>query len=317
MIPAAEAIARFAAGLDALLPADKRLGVAVSGGADSLALLLLAKAARPGRVEAATVDHGFREASRAEAEKVAAICDTLGIPHTILTADWIIPPSANMQAEARAMRYRLLADWAEGRGLSAVAAAHHADDQAETLLMRLARGAGVRGLGGARPRRSLTERVMLVRPLLGWRRADLAAIVEATEMEAVDDPTNRDPRYDRSRFRRVLADADWADPSRLAASAAALRDADEALDWALAPLIETRLMHDEPGVTVDPSGLPRELRRRLLLAGFAMLAAPVPRGPDLVRAMAALEAGETVTLSGLKLQGGDHWRLAHEPPRGR
>lgn len=310
-------VARFAAGLDALLPVDERLGVAVSGGPDSLALLLLANAARPGRVEAATVDHGFREASRAEAEKVAAICVTLGVPHAILTADWAVPPSANMQAEARAMRYRLLTEWAEDRGLPAVATAHHADDQAETLLMRLARGAGVRGLAGARLRRPLTERVALVRPLLGWRRADLAASVDAAGMEAVDDPANRDPRYDRSRFRRVLANADWADPARLAASAAALRDADEALDWALAPLVETRLMHDEAGVTIDPSDLPRELRRRLLLAGFAMLAAPVPRGPDLLRAMVALEAGEVATLSGLKLQGGDHWRLAREPPRCR
>jgi tRNA(Ile)-lysidine synthase len=308
---------RFAADLDALLPADERLGIAVSGGPDSLALLLLAHAARPGGVEAATVNHGFRDGSRAEAEKVAAICVTLGIPHVILTADWVVPPSANMQAEARALRYRLLAEWAEDRSLSAVATAHHADDQAETLLMRLARGAGVRGLGGVRPIRSLTERVMLVRPLLGWRRADLAAIVDAAGMEAVDDPANRDPRHDRSRFRIILGNAHWADPARLAASAAALRDADEALDWALAPLIETRLVRGEASLTIDPSDLPRELRRRLLLAAFAILSAPVPRGPDLVRAMAALEAGESVTLSGLQLQGGRRWRLAHEPPRGR
>jgi tRNA(Ile)-lysidine synthase len=158
---------------------------------------------------------------------------------------------------------------------------------------------------------------MLVRPLLGWRRADLAAIVDAAGMEAVDDPANRDPRHDRSRFRIILGNAHWADPARLAASAAALRDADEALDWALAPLIETRLVRGEASLTIDPSDLPRELRRRLLLAAFAILSAPVPRGPDLVRAMAALEAGESVTLSGLQLQGGRRWRLAHEPPRGR
>lgn len=315
MTPAAEAIARFTADLDALLPAGDRLGVAVSGGPDSLALLLLAHAARPGKIEAATIDHGFREASRTEAEQVAAICASLGVPHNILAADWAEPPSANVQAEARAMRYRRLAEWAEERGLTAIATAHHADDQAETLLMRIARGAGVGGLGGARPSRSLTEQVSIIRPLLKWRRAELAAVVEAAGLTPVDDPANRDPRHDRSRFRRLLSDADWVDPARLAASAAALRDADEAIDWALASLIETRLASDEAGVALDPSDLPKELRRRLLLAAFAMLDAPAPRGPDLVRAMRALEAGETVTLSGLKIRGGPRWRLAQEPPR--
>jgi len=301
--------------LDALVPQGERVGIAVSGGPDSFALLLLAAAARPGLVEAATVDHGLRESSRAEAEMAASVCKRLGLAHQILPADWAVPPTANIQAEARTMRYRLLADWAEQQGLPALATAHHADDQAETLLMRLARGAGVRGLGGTRPRRELTEQVVLVRPLLGWRKSELVAIVEAAGLKPVDDPSNRDPRHDRSRIRQALEQSEWADPVRLAASAAALRDADEALDWALAPLIETRLAKDGPGMTVDPAGLPRELRRRLLLAAFAALAAPAPRGPDLTRALAALEAEETVTLSGLKLEGGEQWRLTIEPPR--
>lgn len=313
--PAAEAIARFAADLDPLVAPEERLGVAVSGGPDSLALLLLASAARPGRVEAATVDHRFRKASRTEAEQVGDLCGRLGVTHTILTADWAEPPVSNIQANARAMRYRLLADWAEQRRLGAVATAHHADDQAETLLMRLARGAGVRGLGGARPRRSLTPHTVLVRPLLGWRRVDLAAIVDAAGIKAVDDPANRDSRHDRSRFRSLLASAGWVDPARLAASAAALRDADEALDWALAPLIKTRLENVGSALILDPIDLPPEFRRRLLLAAFARLAAPVPRGPDLVRAINALDAGRTTTLSGLKLQGGKLWRITPEPRR--
>jgi tRNA(Ile)-lysidine synthase len=315
MTPAAEAVQRFAAGLDALVPKGERVGIAVSGGPDSLALLLLGTAARPGLIEAATVDHGLRDESRGEADAVASLCERLAVPHRILPADWTEPPTANIQAEARTMRYRLLAEWADERGLPALATAHHADDQAETLLMRLARGAGVRGLGGTRPRRALTEQIVLVRPLLGWRKAELIAIVEAAGLKAVDDPSNRDPKHDRSRIRQALEQSEWADPVRLAASAAALRDADEALDWALAPLIETRLAKDGPGMTVDPAGLPRELRRRLLLAAFAALAAPAPRGPDLTRALAALEAEETVTLSGLKLEGGEQWRLTIEPPR--
>ena len=308
---------RFAADLDSLVPADERIGVAVSGGPDSLALLLLAAAARPGLIDAATVDHGLRPESRDEAEMVASVCAGLGIPHTILLADWSESPTANIQAEARTMRYRLLADWAERRALPALATAHHADDQAETLLMRLARGAGVRGLGGTRARRKLTEDVTLVRPLLGWRKSELVAVVQSAGLQAVDDPSNRDPKHDRSRIRQALEQSEWADPARLAASAAALRDADEALDWALAPLIVSRFRRYDDALVIEPFDLPRELRRRLLAAAFAELGAPAPRGPDLMRALAALDRGETVTLSGLKLKGGEQWRLTFEPPRNR
>ena len=248
---------------------------------------------------------------------VASLCDSLDVPHSILPSDWSEPPASNIQAEARTMRYRLLANWADERGLPALATAHHADDQAETLLMRLARGAGVRGLGGARARRKLTEQVALVRPLLGWRKAELEALVADAGIEAVDDPSNRDPKHDRSRIRRALEQADWADPARLAASASALRDADEALDWALAPLVAARIRRDEGALLIEPFDLPRELKRRLLAAAFAELAAPAPRGPDLMRALAALDRGETVTLSGLKLYGGEQWRLTIEPPRKR
>ena len=315
MMPAVGAIERFTADLDALLPSGKRVGVAVSGGPDSLALLLLAAAARPGLIEAATVDHALRAESRAEAQMVASICRKLDVPHAILPADWSEPPTANIQAEARTMRYRLLAGWAEELDLPALATAHHADDQAETLLMRLARGAGVRGLGGTRARRQLTEAVALIRPLLSWRKSELVALVEDAGLEPVDDPGNRDPRHDRSRIRQALEQADWADPARLAASASALRDADEALDWALAPLITARLRRDEDALIIEPFDLPRELRRRLLAAAFAELGTPAPRGPDLMRALESLEAGQTVTLSGLKLEGGSFWRLAPAPPR--
>jgi len=308
-------IERFAADLHALLPADKRLGVAVSGGPDSLALLLLAAAARPGAVEAATVDHGLRVEGADEATMVADICKQLGVPHRTLLADWPEPPTSNVQAAARAMRYQLLNEWAIGRSLPALATAHHADDQAETLLMRLIRGAGVGGLGATRPKRALSEQVILVRPLLGWRKSELVDVVADAGLTAVDDPSNCDPKHDRSRIRTMLKDADWADPARLAASASALRDADEALDWALAPLISQCIRQDGGALLIESSELPRELKRRLLLAGFAELGAPAPRGPDAMRALDALERGETVTLSGLKLEGGKCWRLSVEPPR--
>lgn len=315
MKPAAEAVERFAAQLDALAPEDEPLGIAVSGGPDSLALLLLAAAARPGRIEAATVDHGLRPDSGAEAEAVAAICSRLGVPHQTLVADWPEIPAANIQASARVMRYRLLNDWAIDRRLGAIATAHHADDQAETLLMRLMRGAGVGGLGGVRARRALSEDIRLVRPLLEWRKSDLEAIVREAGLAAVDDPSNRDPRHDRSRIRQLLGRFEGADPARIAASAAALRDADEALDWALAPLISQRLSRAEDALVMDPIGLPREFRRRLLLTAFAELGAAPPRGPEMIRAMDMLEAGGTATLSGLKLEGGEQWRISIAPPR--
>ncbi len=317
MGPPAEAVERFAADLDALALPDARIGIAVSGGPDSLALLLLAHAARPDRLEAATVDHGLRDESAGEAAMVSELCGKLGVPHRILIADWPEPPTANVQASARAMRYRLLNQWAIERGLAAVATAHHADDQAETLLMRLLRGSGVGGLGGTRRKRALSEEVLLVRPLLGWRKSELEALVNDAGLSPVDDPSNRDPKHDRSRIRKLLGSADWLDPARLAASASAIRDADEAIDWALAPLIESRIRRDGHALVIDPSELPRELRRRLLLAAFAELAAPVPRGAELMHALDQLAAGETVTLSGLKLQGGAAWRLTTAPPRSR
>jgi tRNA(Ile)-lysidine synthase len=315
LVPAQTLVTRFAADLDALAPASARIGLAVSGGPDSLALLILAATARPGCVESATVDHGLRPESGGEAAMVASLCKKLGVRHQTLLADWSEPPTANLQAEARALRYRLLNGWAAERGMPFVATAHHSDDLAVTLLLRIARVAGVGGLGGTRARRALSEEVMLIRPLLGWRKAELAELVAEAGIEAIDDPSNRDPKHDRSRIRRFLGTSDWADPARLAASASALRDADEALDWALAPLLSSRVRQDGDALLIEPLDLPRELKRRLLLAAFAELGAPAPRGPELIRAMEKLGAGGSATLSGIKLEGGRLWRLSPAPPR--
>ncbi len=315
LTPSSDLVSRFASDLNALVAPGKTVGVAVSGGPDSLALLLLAAAARPGAVEAATVDHALRPESRAEAEMVASVCKRLGVPHSILTIAWPKPPKSNLQAQAREARYALLGRWATPRKIAAVATAHHLDDQAETLLMRLARGAGIGGLGSVRSRRPLTGGAELIRPLLGWRKAELTALVKAVGLEPVDDPSNRDPRHDRVRMREWLKRADWAEPERIAASAAWLDEADQALDWALAPLAAARITRAEGVVTIDPADVPRELQRRLLLAAFAELGAHRPRGPELARAMEVLGKGGVTTLAGLKLQGGPLWRLRLAPPR--
>ena len=313
--PAQDLVSRFAGDLDALVARGSTVGVAVSGGPDSLALLLLAAAARPGEVEAATVDHALRPESRAEAEMVASVCKRLSVPHSILTIAWPKRPKSNVQAQAREARYALLGRWAAPRKIAAVATAHHLDDQAETLLMRLARGAGIGGLGSVRSRRPLTGGAELIRPLLGWRKSELTGVVKAAGLEPVDDPSNRDPRHDRVRMREWLKRADWAEPERIAASAAWLDEADQALDWALAPLAAARITRAEGVVTIDPADVPRELQRRLLLAAFAELGAHRPRGPELARAMDVLGKGGVTTLAGLKLQGGALWRLRLAPPR--
>jgi tRNA(Ile)-lysidine synthase len=115
----------------------------------------------------------------------------------------------------------------------------------------------------------------------------------------------------------MLAEADWADAERLAASARWLADADEALEWTLKGLLETRMRNADDGIVIDASGLPRELQRRLLVAGFDRMGAHRPRGPDLDRARKALRAGKAATLAGLKLEPGPPWKLSAAPPRRR
>jgi tRNA(Ile)-lysidine synthase len=304
---------RFHADLAALAgPAPAMFGIAVSGGPDSLALLLLAQAAFPGRIEAATVDHGLRAESGAEAAFVREVCTSLGVAHATLTGPAI---EGNVQSGARALRYRLLGAWARERGLAFILTGHHQDDQAETLLMRLQRGAGLAGLAGIRPRNEI-DGLAVLRPLLGWRRAELARIVAAAGLDPVDDPSNRDAQYDRARLRRRLAEADWLDPPAIARSAAALGEAEAALDWTVEQLISERTDAAHGGLTFDAEGLPAELRRRALIRLLALLVpADPPRGDAVQRLLGRLDAGETATLAGVKCEGGPVWRLSAEPPR--
>jgi tRNA(Ile)-lysidine synthase len=310
-LPACAAL-RFAQALDLLVP-EGRIGLAVSGGPDSLALLLLAAAARPGQVEAATVNHGLRAQADAEAAMVARVCGGLRVPHVAMAAD--VPSGSSLQAQAREARYRALGDWAAERGLVAVATAHHADDQAETVLMRLARGSGLGGLAGIRRSRALSKDVRLVRPLLDWRKRELVALVAAAGLGAVDDPSNRSQRHDRTRARELLAAAPWLDPGRLGRSASALAEVQEALDWSAAGLAKERVTGNEHGLSVEADGLPGEYQRRLLLTAMATLGASLPDGPGTDKALEVLRSGGTCTLSGLKLRGGQPWRLTREGPR--
>ena len=310
-------IERFAADLAAVWPGaaaeDNRLGLAVSGGPDSLALLLLAAQAMPGRVAAATVDHGLRSESAAEAAFVGQVCADLGVPHKTLT---VIVEPGNLQAEARSARYGALAEWLAADGLSALATAHHADDQAETLLLRLNRASGVAGLAGVRARGLVPgTRLPLLRPSLGWRRSELAAVVAGAGLMAIDDPSNRSDRFDRARLRKALAGADWIDVPALAQSAAHLADADAALDWAAAREWAEQVERTPMGITYRPQA-PRAVALRVLARIVAELDGEAPRGSAVARLFDALLARQPASIGGLvarAMPGG--WSFGKAPKR--
>ena len=316
-LPAADT-GRFGAALAAIWPEavdhpDARLGLAVSGGPDSLALLLLAQAALPGRVEAATVDHRLRPESAAEAAEVARICAGRGIPHATLPVD---VADGNVQAEARLARYAAMAGWVEQRGLAALATAHHADDQAETLLMRLNRASGVAGLAGARARGQVPgSAIPLLRPVLEWRRAELAEVVRDAGLIAADDPSNANDRFDRVRIRKALAGADWLDVAAIARSAAHIAEADAAIDW-MADLEWRSCVRKEPmGLRYRPQA-PRAVALRVIARAVRELGGEEPRGAAVSRLLDTLIEGRPASIGELVVRpnaGG--WSFARAPVR--
>nr|WP_272916579.1 tRNA lysidine(34) synthetase TilS [Tsuneonella aeria] len=299
-------------GLDEVTP----LGVAVSGGPDSVALLLLAHALNSGRVEAATVDHGLRADSATEAAEVAALCDRLGIPHVVLRVEL---SAGNMHDAARTARYAALADWARARGLPAVATAHHADDQAETVLMRLNRASGLAGLSGIRPSTKVpgTE-VSVIRPLLGWRKAELFAIVREAGVETADDPSNRDPRFDRARIRAALAHGDWADPVAFARSAALLHESNQAMEWMVGKLWQAATDQAEDTLAWRPTDEPRALRLAIIARAVAEVGGRDAMRSDIARLHDTLESGaaRAANVAGVLVsRDGDTWTFQPEPTR--
>ena len=194
-----------------------RLMVAVSGGGDSIGLLFfLHEAMRDGRhphvsLCAATVDHGLRPESSAEAAAVAAFCEERAIQHRILVWEGA-KPASGLAAAAREARYALLAEAAEALDSDLILSAHTADDQVETAAMRAERNddALSPGLAGMAPAVLLGSRVWLVRPLLDCRRAHIRALLQDSGIGWFDDPSNDDAAYERPRQRRRLRDADMA-----------------------------------------------------------------------------------------------------------
>ncbi|THD72914.1 tRNA lysidine(34) synthetase TilS [Thalassobius vesicularis] len=243
-----------------------KLGLAVSGGGDSIAMLhLAAQGSVP--LLAVTVDHGLRPEAADEARFVASVCVDLGVPHwTLRWRGW--DGHGNLQDQARRARYQLIAEWARAQGVGHVALAHTLDDQAETFLMRLARSSGVDGLSEMTARQ--VDDVTFVRPLLGVSRADLRQMLKQRGADWVEDPSNHDPHYDRVKVRQHLVGlTDLGITAKgIADTSAALAQAREALNWAAHGFAAQHMHMVGPDVTIDIGAfadLPAELQRRLLV----------------------------------------------------
>ncbi len=325
------------AGLFAPFLAHASILIAVSGGPDSTALLHLAARWRALRQKgpvlvAATVDHGLRPEAVAEATAVAATASALGIAHRICL--WMgTKPQRGVQAAARAARYALLTEVAREVGAGAIALAHTRDDQAETVLFRIARGSGLAGLA-AMQADSARGDIRLLRPFLDLPKARLVATLEAAGLPFVRDPSNTDPRFARPRLRALAPQlaGEGLDARRLALLTRRMARADAALEAATTEAERRlgRVPAAEPGsFCLDRDGfvrLPEEIALRLLgravaLVGTegpvelakleALLAAvtDVPRsgGPGLRRTL----AGALVTVRRHELH------LCAAPPRGK
>lgn len=295
--------AEFAARLTTLSPSGT-LAVAFSGGPDSLALLILAarwaKRRKGVSLHAFTVDHGLRAASAAEARRAASMAKSVGVPHRILR--WKgEKPSTGIQAAAREARYDLLIEACRQAGAGDLFVAHHLEDQAETFLLRLARGSGVDGLSGMAPSRPLTEdgAIRLLRPLLDLPRDRLLATVRRSGLSPIEDPSNENETFDRVKARKLLSGLAplGLDAGRLARTAAQMARAREALEAETARLLAAHARFSPLGYAdIEDEAFrlaPREIGLRLLALVIRAIG-----GNDYAPRLDALESVYAAALSG-------------------
>ncbi len=292
------------------------LVLAVSGGPDSTALMVLAARWRDAlkakpkdklknrpKLTAITVDHGLRAESKREAASVARLARKLGIAHRTLR--WTgEKPTTGLQQAARLARYRLLSDAARKLGAAHILTAHTLDDQAETVLIRMSRGSGITGLAAMARMTVLpaSGEIKLIRPLLGIPKTRLIATLKAAKIPFADDPSNRDPRFTRARLRGLMPKLalEGLDARRLALLARRLKRADAAIEAAVDEAMA--LLHLSPGeregagVSIDAeaySKLPAEIALRLIGRAVTKLGdeGPVELG-KLEALTAALDAAQ-------------------------
>ena len=308
--PPEPAVAAFTTAVQKLAGDNARVLLAVSGGPDSLAMLLLAHAAMPARILAATVDHELRPEAAAEASFVAAVCGKLNIPHSTLRPSKAI--TGNLQSEARAVRYALLQTEADAAGCNWIATAHHADDQLETVLMRIARGSGIDGLAAVRARQG-----RIIRPMLGFTKSKLEEICALSGITPVLDPSNTNDSFDRVAMRQWLSSNTHPfDPHRAVRTATASADAAEALEWMADAVFETQVSRDGDSFALNAVDLPREIQRRILLRILNQIQPGyLPRGDAADRALDALNDGARQMLGDVLCEGGKTWRFCPAPQR--
>ncbi|WP_051332277.1 tRNA lysidine(34) synthetase TilS [Cucumibacter marinus] len=302
------------------------LALAVSGGADSLALMILAARWRDTRPEPPaifvfTVDHGLRAEAAAECAMVLGRAAELGLEAETLHWEEGAATSTGIQAKARKARYALMKQAMAVRGISHLMTGHHFDDQAETVLMRLARGSGLTGVSGMRGFAEV-EGVSLFRPLLGLRRDELEAIVRQKGWLPAADPSNEDEHYERVRWRKAMPGfaETGLTPERLVLFAGRAARADEALDFYTERAFTELVAVDGFGCAAIErealSALPKETCLRLI-ARVCAEAGGVANAPDLsqIEALcASLCAGVEFageTLGGCQILEKDRWVLIH------
>lgn len=272
--------------IHSLLSPGDRVVVAVSGGPDSVCLLAVLQELSPElglTLHAAHLDHAFRgDESAAEARSVRELAATLGIPATIERIDvprFCAERGLSAQAGAREARYGFLDEVARTVGANRIATGHTANDQAETLVMRLLRGAGLAGLSGIPPKRGI-----IIRPLIETTRQEVMEHLQAAGLSFTTDPSNERPVYTRNRIRQevmpVLARFNPSAAETLAAEAALIRDEDEALDAFVAPLLDGLLSTGDDHARIGRerfNGLLPGVRRRILRLAAQRLGADVRR----------------------------------------
>jgi tRNA(Ile)-lysidine synthase len=307
-----------------------KVGLAVSGGPDSLALMLLAAqwaandSAAPSFI-IYSVDHRLRPEAAAEVAMVLREATRLGLPARALRWDGT-KPATGIQQAARSARYRLIRQAMAHDGAEVLVTAHHMVDQAETVLMRLAHGSGIEGLRGMDNVADI-DGLRIVRPLLGVDPADLRALVSEAGLTAASDPSNFDEDYERVRWRRMLPQlaALGIDSRRLSQFAERMADADLALDaLATAAFATAMLSDDPPSVTLsraELAALPRAVAVRVIsraldrigasqklpaLAAVEALTDRLVRGPvhSTLRGCLVRTRGDAIAISPEPLTGG-------------
>lgn len=265
-----------------------RWGLAVSGGRDSMALMHLAAHHARSRdagpeLTVLTVDHGLRPEAAREAAFVAQAAARLGLEHRTLRWEGE-KPARGLQAVARGARYDLMAEHARRSGIDCLVTAHHLEDQAETVLMRLKRGSGPDGLAGI-PAQGRWGGLPVYRPLLDVPRARLEATVRDAGLTWIEDPSNGDDRFERVRIRKAMGELERLGyPARaLAITAARMRRAGEALDAATQSFLEAH-------AAMSPAGYCALDRHALAIAPEEIALRAVARGIEAVRC-GAVEPG--------------------------